>query len=100
MGINFREWGNADTNCSSVQIFVGLIFVGVAGCNSQTSQLGSGEWPRMCTMQTARAMEDPFVHDEIRWSIPTQTSHQFAQQPLTLQVRPTWSRRVTVASSN
>ena len=68
--------------------------------NSQTSQLGPGKRPRMYTMQTARAVEDPCVHAEIRWSIPTQTFHQITQQPLTLQARPTCSRRVTVASSD
>ena len=68
--------------------------------NSQTSQLGPGERPRMYTMQTASAVEDLRVHTEIRWSIPTQTSHQIAQQPLTLQAHPTCSRPVTVASSD
>ena len=32
--------------------------------NSQTSQLGHGQRPRMCTMQTAKAVEDPCVHAE------------------------------------
>ena len=44
--------------------------------NSQTSQLGPGEWPRICTMQTGRAVEDPCAYAEIRWSILTPTSHQ------------------------
>lgn len=54
----------------------------------------------MYTMQTRRAVKDPNVHAEIRWSIPTQISLQIGQQPLTLQARPTCSRRVTVASSD
>ena len=39
--------------------------------NSQTSQIGPGERPRMYTMQTAIAGEDSGVHAQIRWSIPT-----------------------------
>ena len=69
--------------------------------NSQTSQIGPGERSRMCTMQTARAVEDPGIHAEIRRQcIPTQTSHQISRQPLTLQACPTCSRCVTVASSD
>ena len=68
--------------------------------NSQTSQLGSVERPRMYTMQTARAVEDPCVHAEIWWSIPMQTSRQIAQQPLTLQAHSTCSRCETVVSSD
>ena len=61
--------------------------------NSQTSRLGPGKRPTMCTIQTARAVEDPCVHAEIWWSVPTQTSHQIAQQALTLQAHPPSSRR-------
>ena len=68
--------------------------------NSQTSQLTPGEGPRMYAMQTAKAVEDPSVHAEIQWRIWTQTSRQIAQQPLMLQACPTYSRRVTVVSSN
>ena len=68
--------------------------------NSQTSQIGLGERPRMYTMQTARAMKDVCIHAKIRWSISTQASHQIAQQLLTLQAHPTCSRRVTVASND
>ena len=42
--------------------------------NIQTSQLGSGERPRMCTMQTARAVKDPCAYAEIRWSTDTNFS--------------------------
>ena len=65
--------------------------------NSQTSQLGPGIRPRMYTMQTARAVEDPCIHVEIRWSIRTKTYLQIAQQPLTLQAHLTCSRRGTAA---
>ena len=67
---------------------------------TQTSQLGPGERPRMCTMQTAKAVEDPCEHAEIWWSIPNRTFHQIAQQLLTLQARPTCSKRVTIAPSD
>ena len=49
-------------------------------------------------MQTAGAVKDPDLHAEIRWRIPTQTSRQIAQQPLTLQTRPTCSRHVIILS--
>ena len=75
-------------------------YIGPMLRNSQASQLCSGEKPRMYTMQTTRAVEDPCVHAEIRRCIPTQASHQIAQQPPTLQARPTSSRHVTVASSD
>ena len=68
--------------------------------NSQTSQTGHCERTRMCTMQTARAVEDPDIHAEIQRCIPMQTSCQIAPQPLTLQARPTCSRCVTVVSSD
>ena len=68
--------------------------------NSQTSQIGPGERPRMYTMQTAITVEDSSVHAEIRWSTPTPTSCQIAQQLLTLQAQPTCSGRVTIASSD
>ena len=68
--------------------------------SSQTSQIGPWERPRMYTMQRATPVVDLGLYAEIRWNILTQTSRQIAQQPLTLQARPTRSRRVTLASSD
>ena len=56
--------------------------------NSQTSQLDHGERPRMYTMQTARVVNGPGVHAEMRRCIPTQTSCKIALQLLTLRARP------------